>query len=636
MPMTQAETDIKNPELMDNIPLSPPADKNNVLNGDGESDQTSNQAENITMGKDSPLSDITTSPVPFDLSLREVDGEIQSTIYNIEKLLDEQEKEAKQESEKRDSIERLERAVEEVLQELENNLESKPESDLKNEKEETKHPEEEQNQSQQDGENLKNKDDLDHNNISEDIKNKDSYESSELSDLDENQSEAETDKMDFLDEIDTVNDNEGLSNGLTDLQTLSQLTELARLKEMDSDFGDDEDDDDDTDRRELILDGDKEKPEANGELRKRPLEKDDDTDRKKLKQLKTEDSKNPDEKPVKLIELDDDEGDKELEVKLKGTAEEEDDDDNGAEAEPEDEGELNENENEESLQQVTPDSDKLKNNNVSVVGEDFGAEAEAEAEVEVEVEAEEEDEEEDEVYINEQRMQAIEELIAIESNFAELRDKLFKDKLALLERELQLCLEGSHPELSKIYGKINGFYQDGLRLANANLSYKLKCVDKETIATRTSIHQNFMRNLIDTKNLMITDTTSLWYKINKERNQLDQLVPDFNYSAIPAIPNVTILLEDMLPNGYIEGASEPPIPKKLLKQNTLVQLVQQRNSINEQLGILNGLVEFHGFPSAINAGLDDDIPSDVANELLLNRASDEEINEDLRAMGIST
>ena len=386
------------------------------------------------------------------------------------------------------------------------------------------------------------------------------------------------------------------------------------------------------------MDGDKEKPEANGELRKRPLEKDDDTDRKKLKQLKTEDSKNPDEKPVKLIELDDDEGDKELEVKLKGTAEEEEDDDNGAEAEPEDEGELNENENEESLQQVTPDSDKLKNNNVSVVGEDFGAEAEAEAEVEVEVEveAEEEDEEEDEVYINEQRMQAIEELIAIESNFAELRDKLFKDKLALLERELQLCLEGSHPELSKIYGKINGFYQDGLRLANANLSYKLKCVDKETIATRTSIHQNFMRNLIDTKNLMITDTTSLWYKINKERNQLDQLVPDFNYSAIPAIPNVTILLEDMLPNGYIEGASEPPIPKKLLKQNTLVQLVQQRNSINEQLGILNGLVEFHGFPSAINAGLDDDIPSDVANELLLNRASDEEINEDLRAMGIST
>lgn len=197
--MTQAETDIKNPELMDNIPLSPPADKNNVLNGDGESDQTSNQAENITMGKDSPLSDITTSPVPFDLSLREVDGEIQSTIYNIEKLLDEQEKEAKQESEKRDSIERLERAVEEVLQELENDLESKPETNLKNEKEETKHPEEEQNQSQQDGENLKNKDDLDHNNISEDIKNKDSYESSELSDLDENQSEAETDKMDFLD-----------------------------------------------------------------------------------------------------------------------------------------------------------------------------------------------------------------------------------------------------------------------------------------------------------------------------------------------------------------------------------------------------------------------------------------------------
>ena len=39
------------------------------------------------------------------------------------------------------------------------------------------------------------------------------------------------------------------------------------------------------------------------------------------------------------------------------------------------------------------------------------------------------------------------------------------------------------------------------------------------------------------------------------------------------------------------------------KQNTLIELVKQRNNINEQLGILNGLVEFHGFPSAISSSL---------------------------------
>ncbi|RCK55183.1 Transcriptional regulatory protein DEP1 [Candida viswanathii] len=618
--MTQAETEVKNPDAVDNIPLPPPLEKSTALNGDGESDQTSNQVENLTMGKDSPLSDITTSPVPFDLSLREVDGEIQSTIYNIEKLLDEQEEEAKQESQKRDSIERLERAVEEVLKEMENGPESKPELRLalalKKEGERPKQSDGEK-QPQQDNNATNNKDDLDNNNVSEDMKNKDSYESSELSDLDENQSEAETDKMDFLDEMDTVHDEERPSNGLSDLQTLSQLTEMARLKDMDSDFGDDEDDDEDTDRPEPVLNGGNVRSPENGASLKRPLEDHSETSSKKSKHMKTENGKKVDAKPVELIELDGDG------AEVKHEEGEGEEDDNGAEAEPEDEGDLNDNENEEEgehdSEQAEKAGDKLKDVEVAA--------ADKEAEVA---------EDEDEVDINEQRAHAIEELIAIESNFAELRDKLFKDKLSLLERELQLCLEGSHPELSKIYGKINGFYQDGLRLANANLSYKLKCVDKETIATRTSIHQNFMRNLIDTKNLMITDTTSLWYKINKERNQLDQLVPDFNYSAIPAIPNVTVLLEDTLPNGYIESASEPPIPKKLLKQNTLIKLVQQRNSINEQLGILNGLVEFHGFPSAVNSALDEDIPSDIANELLLKRASDEEINEDLRAMGIST
>ena len=119
-----------------------------------------------------------------------------------------------------------------------------------------------------------------------------------------------------------------------------------------------------------------------------------------------------------------------------------------------------------------------------------------------------ENEERDDVDLNKQRNLAIQELIAIEAKFAEVRDKLFKDKLSLLEKELQLCLDGSHPELSKIYGKINEFYQDGLRLANANLMYKLKCVDKETIATRTSIPE-LLKNLMDTKNGMITDTTSL-------------------------------------------------------------------------------------------------------------------------------
>lgn len=609
--MSQAQTEVNNIELVENPLFTTPLKRDSISNGDGDLDSTTNQVANTTLGRESPLSDITASPVPFDLSLREADGEIQSTIDNIEKFLEEREpideNRNNTNTKSKEGSEEADDAVQEVLKEIETEFAKELDHDDKVPKD---------------------------SNITtgDDVKNRDSYESSELSDLDENQSEAETDKMDFLDEIGTVQDEDGSngqSNGLSDLQNLSQLTELARLKDVDSDFGDDEDEDE---LNNLNLHSNGNKSAINGESHKRTLEIDDEHEQttKKLKAAtpvsdlkdKAQEEEQKDTPTVEIVENDKkknklDNDQQKIELIVLKDDQEISAEDNGAEAEPEDEGEDNDNGNNTdapNAEEVANSEAVQKNKEDAVVIEN---------------------EERDDVDLNKQRNLAIQELIAIEAKFAEVRDKLFKDKLSLLEKELQLCLDGSHPELSKIYGKINEFYQDGLRLANANLMYKLKCVDKETIATRTSIHQNFLRNLMDTKNGMITDTTSLWYKINKERNQLDQLVPDFTFAAIPSIPNGSILIEESIVNGNIDGLAELSVSKKLQKQNTLIELVKQRNNINEQLGILNGLVEFHGFPSAISSSLSEQILDDQSNELLLKKATDEEINSDLRAMGIS-
>lgn len=608
--MSQAQTEVNNIELVENPLFTTPLKRDSISNGDGDLDSTTNQVANTTLGRESPLSDITASPVPFDLSLREADGEIQSTIDNIEKFLEEREpideNRNNTNTKSKEGSEEADDAVQEVLKEIETEFAKELDHDDKVPKD---------------------------SNITtgDDVKNRDSYESSELSDLDENQSEAETDKMDFLDEIGTVQDEDGSngqSNGLSDLQNLSQLTELARLKDVDSDFGDDEDEDE---LNNLNLHSNGNKSAINGESHKRTLEIDDEHGQttKKLKAAtpvsdlkdKAQEEEQKDTPKVEIVENDKkknklDNDQQKIELIVLKDDQENSAEDNGAEAEPEDEGEDNDNGNNTDA----PNVEEVANIEVQQNKEDA-----------VVIE----NEERDDVDLNKQRNLAIQELIAIEAKFAEVRDKLFKDKLSLLEKELQLCLDGSHPELSKIYGKINEFYQDGLRLANANLMYKLKCVDKETIATRTSIHQNFLRNLMDTKNGMITDTTSLWYKINKERNQLDQLVPDFTFAAIPSIPNGSILIEESIVNGNIDGSAELSVSKKLQKQNTLIELVKQRNNINEQLGILNGLVEFHGFPSAISSSLSEQILDDQSNELLLKKATDEEINSDLRAMGIS-
>lgn len=609
--MSQAQTDVNNIELVENPLFTTPLKRDSISNDDGDLDSTTNQVANTTLGRESPLSDITASPVPFDLSLREADGEIQSTIDNIEKFLEEREpideNRNNTNTKSKEGSEEADDAVQEVLKEIETEFAKELDHDNKVPKD---------------------------SNITtgDDVKNRDSYESSELSDLDENQSEAETDKMDFLDEIGTVQDEDGSngqSNGLSDLQNLSQLTELARLKDVDSDFGDDEDEDE---LNNLNLHSNGNKSAINGESHKRTLEIDDEHEQttKKLKAAtpvsdlkdKAQEEEQKDTPTVEIVENDKkknklDNDQQKIELIVLKDDQENSAEDNGAEAEPEDEGEDNDNGNNTdapNVEEVANIEAVQQNKEDAVVIEN---------------------EERDDVDLNKQRNLAIQELIAIEAKFAEVRDKLFKDKLSLLEKELQLCLDGSHPELSKIYGKINEFYQDGLRLANANLMYKLKCVDKETIATRTSIHQNFLRNLMDTKNGMITDTTSLWYKINKERNQLDQLVPDFTFAAIPSIPNGSILIEESIVNGNIDGLAELSVSKKLQKQNTLIELVKQRNNINEQLGILNGLVEFHGFPSAISSSLSEEILDDQSNELLLKKATDEEINSDLRAMGIS-
>lgn len=608
--MSQAQTEVNNIELVENPLFTTPLKRDSISNGDGDLDSTTNQVANTTLGRESPLSDITASPVPFDLSLREADGEIQSTIDNIEKFLEEREpideNRNNTNTKSKEGSEEADDAVQEVLKEIETEFAKELDHDNKVPKD---------------------------SNITtgDDVKNRDSYESSELSDLDENQSEAETDKMDFLDEIGTVQDEDGSngqSNGLSDLQNLSQLTELARLKDVDSDFGDDEDEDE---LNNLNLHSNGNKSAINGESHKRTLEIDDEHGQttKKLKAAtpvsdlkdKAQEEEQKNTPKVEIVENDKkknklDNDQQKIELIVLKDDQENSAEDNGAEAEPEDEGEDNDNGNNTDA----PNVEEVANIEVQQNKEDA-----------VVIE----NEERDDVDLNKQRNLAIQELIAIEAKFAEVRDKLFKDKLSLLEKELQLCLDGSHPELSKIYGKINEFYQDGLRLANANLMYKLKCVDKETIATRTSIHQNFLRNLMDTKNGMITDTTSLWYKINKERNQLDQLVPDFTFAAIPSIPNGSILIEESIVNGNIDGLAELSVSKKSQKQNTLIELVKQRNNINEQLGILNGLVEFHGFPSAISSSLSEEILDDQSNELLLKKATDEEINSDLRAMGIS-
>lgn len=548
-----------------------------------------------------------------------------------------------------------------------------------------------------------------------------SDESSELSSLDSQNSEAETDRMNFLDE-----NNDDINS---DLRRLSQLTRLARLKEVDSPLDDDSDndltnlpldihsddvkmDDSDIEENEGVKDEGNYQGDDSDHLGKHSLDdeaeesllkrmkfaegiKEEDTsldldikseddpieaeisqeeknsseildisvNDKDLEDLKIEMNDSPRGNKISTPRIDEDEEDDEIEDDEEEMKDEIEDEvkegeeketniqqseekenpkvevEDEAEAEAEAEADVSESGEsktgssiEEDLkvdkeEEIVAKKDEVGNNS-EVEDEGEVEEEEEDEEEEEEVEEEAEEEEEEDVDLNEQRKLAIVELNLIEESFAFLRDRLYQDKLKLLEHEVELCNEGKHYELSQINSRIKQYYQDNLKLADNNLAYKLKCIDIETNASRLSIHQNYMRRIIDTKKNLVGETTSLWYKINKERNMIDQMVTDYNFLAIPNIPNFT--MAGPIDDG--EGNLHSSLTKKAIKQNTIIELVQQRNNVNQQLGILNGLAQFHGFPSAVNNSEGSGLS--VVEDLLLRKATKDEINDDLSAMGI--
>ncbi|CCH40529.1 Midasin [Wickerhamomyces ciferrii] len=183
-----------------------------------------------------------------------------------------------------------------------------------------------------------------------------------------------------------------------------------------------------------------------------------------------------------------------------------------------------------------------------------------------------------------QRKEAIQYLTEIEIDFAKLRDRLYEDKMSRFKSELEMCLNGSHPELQNVYSKINSHTEEKIRLASLNQKYKFESIDRKTKAERTSIHQQFYKQVSDFRSSYLKDITKEWYQINKERRLLDTIVPEYSYR----VPE------------YVD------------------ELVEQRSQVNQEVSILMGLNKYFGFPKAPN----------------LKPTEGEELDNDLKAMNI--
>lgn len=115
------------------------------------------------------------------------------------------------------------------------------------------------------------------------------------------------------------------------------------------------------------------------------------------------------------------------------------------------------------------------------------------------------------------------DLNRIEGEFAQFRQTVYQIKLKKLQYELFMILDGSHPSLNNYIQSVQKIKDSKFKKINNNLKTKLNCINKETKATRTMIHQNHMKKYLDLKEGMINDTTNDWYDINNEKRYLDMI-----------------------------------------------------------------------------------------------------------------
>ncbi|GAV53742.1 hypothetical protein ZYGR_0AK02440 [Zygosaccharomyces rouxii] len=308
---------------------------------------------------------------------------------------------------------------------------------------------------------------------------------------------------------------------------------------------------------------------------------------------------------------------------------------------PEEEGDVEEDVEEE-------DAEEESNEHKTADATDTGTTANnADADADVDVEEEEEiedmgDEEEEEdskereiskrlssmpspIEVEEQRQTALQEITDIEYKFAELRQRLFENKMLRLKTELQMCMEGSHPRLQTYYQKIASIRDHKLKRAYQRQKYNMQCIDTETRATRTHIHQDFLKKASDLRSKLLTDTTQTWYDINKERREMDIVVPEVNYHVPVKLAGKTLSCI----TGYAGPAQQrypgEPLPEDLECENITfryrsnavdkLEVIVDRMRLNNELSDLEGLRRyFHGFPGAPNlSGLRD---SEIYEDLL--------------------
>ena len=99
------------------------------------------------------------------------------------------------------------------------------------------------------------------------------------------------------------------------------------------------------------------------------------------------------------------------------------------------------------------------------------------------------------------RMSAMEALTALEKHFAALRDRLYDERIAAINHELQLLQEAkpSHPELVRQLEVVHKHRDEKFEVEQKLLVYKIGALKNKAVAERSQIHSQYFQTVRDVR-----------------------------------------------------------------------------------------------------------------------------------------
>ncbi|KAI2466226.1 Sds3-like-domain-containing protein [Annulohypoxylon bovei var. microspora] len=153
-----------------------------------------------------------------------------------------------------------------------------------------------------------------------------------------------------------------------------------------------------------------------------------------------------------------------------------------------------------------------------------GEDEQADADVDEEAEAAHKNEEE-----LERKKTAFEQLTAIEKRFATFRDRLYEERLEVLNREEAMLRSENptHPEYLAMMECIDSRRDERVRVANRELELQKEALERYAVARRSQIHSQYFQSVRESRETILAELGQQWYDIQHERRKQANNVPEF-------------------------------------------------------------------------------------------------------------